>query len=192
MDLDEASLQTRVAALVPKGEGPDTVKMYRRHYPEAKNDEVLYMASTDRGYFLDTTILAGRKAEQGAAPVFVYQFYRATPLEGGRYHTPHASEIPFVFDTLAKATSIGGEPTANAQNLADRMGEAWSNFARLGDPNGGKTPTWPKYDSATRPTMVWDETPAGPRVENDPRKEQRERMLGYGSQQYAAREAAPG
>ena len=40
--------------------------------------------------------------------------------------------------------------------------------------------------------MVWDESPAGPRIENDPRAEQRKRMLGYGSQQYAARETGPG
>ena len=118
--------------------------------------------------------------------------YRETPLEGGRYHVPHASEIPFVFDTLDKATSIGGEPTASAQVLADRMSAAWANFARNGDPNGGKTITWPKYNSATRPTMMWDESPAGPRIENDPRAEQRKRMLAYGSQQYAARESGAG
>jgi para-nitrobenzyl esterase len=191
VNLSEEDLQQRVAALVPAGEGPPTIDMYRRLYPQAKRDEILYMASTDRGYFLDTTILAGRKADQNAAPVWVYQFYRSTPLEGGRYHTPHASEIPFVFDTLSKATSIGGEPTANAQNLADRMSAAWANFARNGDPNGGKTPEWPKYNSTTRPTMVWDETPAGPRIENDPRSEQRKRMLSYGSQQYGERETGP-
>ncbi|MDP3740516.1 MAG: carboxylesterase family protein [Hyphomonadaceae bacterium] len=190
-NLEEATLQQRVAALVPAGEGASTIDMYRRIYPQAKRDEILYMASTDRGYFLDTTILAGRKADQNAAPVWVYQFYRSTPLEGGRYHTPHASEIPFVFDTLSRATSIGGEPTANAQNLADRMSAAWANFARNGDPNGGKTPSWPKYNSTARPTMVWDETPAGPRVESDPRSEQRKRMLSYGSQQYGERETGP-
>jgi para-nitrobenzyl esterase len=191
VDLDEATLQQRVQALVPAGEGPSTIDMYRRLYPQAKRDEILYMASTDRGYFLDTTILAGRKADQNAAPVWVYQFHRSTPLEGGRYHTPHASEIPFVFDTLGKATSIGGEPTASAQVLADRMSAAWASFARNGDPNGGKTITWPKYNSAARPTMVWDESPAGPRIESDPRSEQRKRMLSYGSQQYGDREAAP-
>jgi para-nitrobenzyl esterase len=191
VNLDEASLQQRVQALVPAGEGPGTIDMYRRIYPQAKRDEILYMASTDRGYFLDTTILAGRKADQNAAPVWVYQFYRATPVQGGRYHTPHASEIPFVFDTLANGTSIGGEPTASAQVLSDRMSAAWAYFARNGDPNGGKTPSWPKYNSAARPTMVWDESPAGPRVENDPRSEQRKRMLSYGSQQYGERETGP-
>jgi para-nitrobenzyl esterase len=192
VNLTEAELNTRVGALVPAGEAAETIAMYRRIYPKAKNDEILYMTSTDRGYFLDSTILAGRKADQNAAPVWVYQFYRETPLEGGRYHVPHASEIPFVFDTLDKAKSIGGEPTASAQVLADRMSAAWASFARNGDPNGGKTITWPKYNSATRPTMVWDESPAGPRIENDPRGEQRKRMQGYGSQQYGARETGPG
>ena len=191
-NISEEELVTRVAALVPAGQAGDTIAMYRRLDSEAKRDEILYMASTDRSYFLDTTILAGRKADQNAAPVWVYQFYRNTPVEGGRYHTPHASEIPFVFDTLAYGISIGGQPTASAQVLADRMSAAWATFAHHGDPNSGHTITWPKYDSATRPTMVWDESPAGPRIENDPRGEQRNRMLGYGSQQYGARETGPG
>jgi para-nitrobenzyl esterase len=191
-NISEDELLKRVGTLVPAAEAADTIAMYRRIYPEAKRDEILYMTSTDRSYFLDTTILGGRKADQNAAPVWVYQFYRHTPVEGGRYHTPHASEIPFVFDTLANGTSIGGEPTASAQVLADRMSAAWATFARNGDPNGGHTITWPKYDSATRPTLVWDESSGGPRIENDPRGEQRKRMLGYGSQQYNARETGPG
>ena len=107
-NISEEELVKRVGALVPAGQAADTIAMYRRIYRQAKRDEILYMTSTDRGYFLDTTILAGRKADQNAAPVWVYQFYRHTPVEGGRYHTPHASEIPFVFDTLAYGTSIGG------------------------------------------------------------------------------------
>jgi carboxylesterase type B len=57
------------------------------------------------------------------------------------------------------------------QLLTDRMSAAWANLARNGDPNGGKPIIWPKYNSATRPTMLWDESPAGPRVENDMRAE---------------------
>ncbi|MDP3493832.1 MAG: carboxylesterase family protein, partial [Hyphomonadaceae bacterium] len=86
VNLAEDDLVKRVSALVPSGEASETIAMYRRLYPNAKRDEILYMTSTDRGYFLDSTILAGRKADQNAAPVFVYQFYRETPLEGGRYH----------------------------------------------------------------------------------------------------------
>jgi hypothetical protein len=46
-----------------------------------------------------------------------------------------------------------------------------ANVARNGDPNGGKTIIWPKHNSATRLTMLWDESPAGPRFENDMREE---------------------
>jgi len=71
------------------------------------------------------------------------------------------------------------------------MSHAWAQFAHTGDPNGGKTPKWTKYDATNRPTMVWDESPAGPRMENDPRSEQRKKMLSFGSQQYGEREAGP-
>lgn len=193
INLTEAELQSRVQAAVPAGEGPGVVEMYRRIYPKAGLQEILYMATTDRGYFLDTTILGERKAAQAKAPIFVYQFYRHTPVQGGRFFTPHASEIPFVFDTLRYSHSIGGEPTAEAQKLSDMMCEAWCNFARDGDPNGGSVPKWTAYDGASRPTMVFDEAGAGgSRVENDPRGEQRKRMLSYGSQQYGEREAGPG
>lgn len=192
INIDEATLQQRVQALVPAGEGPGVIDMYRRIYPNAGMQEILYMASTDRGYFLDTTILAERKAAQNRAPMYVYQFYRTTPVQGGRFFTPHAAEIPFVFDTLRYATSIGGEPTPSAQALSDVMSEAWCNFARTGDPNGGSVPNWPKYDGVNRPTLVFNEVSAGgSRVENDPRGEQRKRMLSYGSQQYGEREPGP-
>ena len=188
IQLDEAGLQGRVQALTPPGEGPGVIAMYRRLCPQSGNSEILYMATTDRGYFLDTTILAGRKADQGRAPVWSYSFYRHTPVEGGRYFTPHASVIPFVFDNLAKATAIGGEPTPAAQKLADEMSAAWANFARLGDPNRAGVTPWPKYNSATCPTMIWDEPS---RVENDPRGVQRKKMLSFGSQQYDEREPGP-
>lgn len=64
------------------------------------------------------------------------------------------------------------------QLLAAPMSAAWAGFARNGDPNGIKAIVWPKYNSTTRPTIVWDESPAGPRIENDPRAEQRELVLG--------------
>ena len=58
-NISEDDLVKRVAALVPAGEAASTIAMYRRLYPQAARDEILYMTSTDRGYFLDTTILAG-------------------------------------------------------------------------------------------------------------------------------------
>lgn len=188
VDMDEAGLMKRLDGWIPEANKKEVLAMYRKIYPNAKNDEILYMAGTDRGYFYDSTVQAALKAQQGGAPAFHYQFYRHTPVEGGRYHTPHASEIPFIFDNLDKAISIGGQPTAEAQTLADAMSATWASFARTGDPNNGAIPAWPKYDPATRPSMVFDiET----KVENDVRKEQRLMMDKIGSQQLG-RETGPG
>ena len=94
-----------------------------------------------------------------------------------------------MFDNLDKAVSIGGQPTASAQALADTMSAAWASFARTGDPNHEGMVKWPAYSSTERPSMVWEE--AGPRIENDPRSEQRKTMLAIGSQQHQGRELAP-
>ncbi len=189
VNLSNAELVQRLNGWVDDASKPDVLAMYRRLYPDARNDEILYMATTDRGYFLDSTIQAALKADQGAAPAYHYQFYRETPVEQGRYHVPHASEIPFVFDNLDKAISIGGQPTAASQALASQMSASWAAFARTGDPNVEGLADWPVYNSSQRPSMVFDEPASS--VVSDPRGEQRLNWLEIGSQQHAARYVGP-
>jgi para-nitrobenzyl esterase len=166
--LDDAGLNQRLTAnWLPEKDRADVIAMYRKLYPGVRNDEILYMATTDRGYFLDSTIQAALKAQQRGAPAFHYQFYRETPVEAGRYHAPHASEIPFI---------------------SDQMSATWAAFARSGDPNHAGLPNWPAYSAEARPSMIFD---IESRVENDPRSEQRQRMLAIGSQQHQGREVAP-
>ena len=180
-DLDDVGLKQRVAATVPADQADGVIAAYRRLNPSSRDDELLYMIATDRSYFLDCALQAERKAAQGGAPVYVYGFYRHTPVQGGRLYTPHASEIAFVFDTLAKAPTIVGPVTPEAQTLADKMSTAWASFARTGKPAAPGLPDWPTYDGTRRATMILDYQP---RVENDPRGEQRRMMLAFGSQQY--------
>ncbi|MGD2133280.1 MAG: carboxylesterase family protein [Maricaulaceae bacterium] len=181
-ELTDAELQTRAGSIVPESEAARVIATYKEIYPSSGNDEILYMISTDRGYFLDSTIQAARKAAQPGAPAYYYQFYRQTPVEGGRYFTPHASEIAFVFDTLRYAESINGPVTPEAQALADQISTAWANFARNGVPSAPGLPDWPEYDAETRPGMILD---TESRVENDPRGAQRQLMASFGSQQFA-------
>jgi para-nitrobenzyl esterase len=179
--LDRAAVLERIKSAVPANEAEKVLATYERIYPALRPSDLLFRVLTDRGYFLDSTIQAGRKADLKRAPAFLYSFYWQQPLAEGRTHVPHGSEIAFVFNNVQLAR--GDKPEA----LAAKMCAAWAAFARTGDPS---TPAlkWTPYDSTTRPTMIFDRDS---RMENDPRGEQRKLMLSFGSQQYAAREIAP-
>ena len=51
------------------------------------------------------------------------------------------------------------------EKLSSAIHAAWAAFARTGNPNHGGLPSWPAYEAAGRPTMIFDEEPA---VEGDP------------------------
>jgi para-nitrobenzyl esterase len=184
--MDEADLARRLNAW-QAGQGGRLAAAYKRFYPGRSNAELLYMAATDRSYFLDSTILAGLRAdavqERGAGgKTFMYVFERPTPVDGGRYFVPHAEEIPFVFDSLKNGAGIVGPLTPEAQALADKVSALWANFARNGVPSAPGVPAWTPYDSRRRPTMIIDDAP---HMQDDPRGDQRRFMLAFGSQQEA-------
>jgi para-nitrobenzyl esterase len=94
---------------------------------------------------------------QGAyARAYSYRFDWRARLLGGIMGSCHALELGFVFGTynmkLAGAFFGAG---ASADALSDAMIECWTNFARSGDPSGRASGTWPRYDTATRSTMVF-------------------------------------
>ena len=98
-------------------------------------------------------------------PAYEYRFsYVAESLRAQLPGAPHATEIPFVFDTVAakygKDLTPADEATARAANAY------WANFARTGDPNGPGLPRWRPYDAASDPIL--DFTNDGPRGGPDP------------------------
>lgn len=166
--LDEAGLQQRVKGLV----GDHTqrvVELYRKANAGATPSDLYFLIYTDFQYRAYTTKLAERKAALGKAPAYLYNFAWETPVMGGKLKSPHALEIPFVFDnTEPSARYTGGGPEAKA--LADKMSDAWIAFARTGNPNIAKLPHWPAYNATQRPTMIFNNQS---KVENDPIREQR-------------------
>jgi len=178
--LTDAGLVERLKDWDMNGQEARVAAHYQARFPDKGNAELLYMITTDRGYFLDSTLQAERKAAAGGAPAWMYGFYRETPVQSGRFHAPHGSEIPFVFDTLANAARMEGPVTSAAQGLADQMSATWATFAKTGKPTAPGLPAWPAYDATTRTTMIFDEPP---QLERDPRKAERELMRALGSQQ---------
>ena len=96
-----------------------------------------------------------KSAVEGGAPVYMYLFTWQSPVLDGKYKALHCMEIPFVFDNIQRANQMtgGGE---EAQALADKMSQAWINFARNGDPNAEGLPTWEPYTADNGNTMMLD------------------------------------
>ena len=152
-DLDEATMQTRMKGFI--GDGAERiVEAYRRARPNASAAELAVAITSDRFMHIGSITLAERQAAQHAAPVFMYLFTWETPVLGGKLKSPHALEIPFVFDNVATDRLSGDTPTKFA--LAEKMSKAWLAFARSGNPNHSGIPSWPGYSAEQRSTMIFD------------------------------------
>ena len=79
---------------------------------------------------------------------------------------PHASDIPFVFDTVR--ARYADQLTAADESIARKIQGFWVQFAKTGDPNGAALPDWPKYSAGTDTLMNF--TAGGAVAEPDPWK----------------------
>ena len=140
------------------------VAEYRLRFPTWSPVEVFYDATTCGRSWRGQVIEAEERARAGA-PAWVYQvdFGARTEPERGAFHS---IDIALVFGTLGAKGSLTGT-AADARAASAALQSAFVAFARTGDPGGA----WPRYDLATRATMIVD---ARSRVENDPRRWQRE------------------
>jgi para-nitrobenzyl esterase len=147
-DYDEETLARRAKAAA--GDKADAlVAELRRAYPDYSPTYLASAAQTVTGMWLGSISIAERKADQGAAPAFMYMLTWETPVARGRLKCPHALEIPLVFDNVERARNFvgrGEEP----QVVADAMSDAWLRFVKTGDPG------WPAYDRDRRATMIFD------------------------------------
>jgi para-nitrobenzyl esterase len=98
-----------------------------------------------------------KSALSGGAPVYMYLFDWQSPVFDGKYKAVHCMEIAFCFDNIQRTKNMTGG-TKEAQILADKVSQAWINFARLGNPNHKGLPNWPAYNSTNTATMHFDNT----------------------------------
>lgn len=134
------------------------VARYRRAHPQASNQLLYQLIASDWWMGGSVHLQAERKAAQGRAPAYVYQFAMPQGARGGKLNVPHTAEIAYVFDNLRLSTALVGEVTPAHQALADRMSAAWVRFARTGNPNGDGLPAWKPYATAERSVMVFGPT----------------------------------
>jgi para-nitrobenzyl esterase len=157
-DLNEISderLEERIRALVGDS-ASEVIGKYREYYPDADNSDVLaYVATGRRRYPVDSITLAERKSARAKAPVWLYTLTYRTTARRGALRTPHALEIPFVFDNVESSRRFVGDGDG-PQKMAEQMSSSWIAFARTGDPNNPRVPDWPAYDPDNRRSMVFN------------------------------------
>ena len=100
-------------------------------------------------------------------PAYHYRFsYVAASMRKEWDGAPHATEIPFVFDTVKARYEAALDPADEA--IARTTNSYWASFAKTGDPNGADRPHWSPY--ARQTDIVMDFTNTGAVATPDPWK----------------------
>ena len=168
--LDEAGLKRRALAMFEPADADRVIARYRADYPKLSPSDLYFLIGTDQWLGIASMKMAERKAALRKAPAYLYRFDWPTPVDGGKWRSPHTLEVPYVFDNVrepALAGVVGPNPDVA---LARRMSAAWAAFARTGDPNHAGMPKWTPYGVPQRPQMIFD---THTRQENDPTRAQR-------------------
>jgi para-nitrobenzyl esterase len=150
----------------------DLIAGYREDRPGLSGRDLYNVISSDHMYRRNAIEAAELKTQQGGAPAWLYEFTWKTPAVGGMLKTPHTLCLPFVFGNTEIAKEFTGTgPEQDA--LTKAVMGAWIAFARTGNPNHTGLPDWTPYDTAKRPTMIFD---AECRLAHDPKPEDRVRI----------------
>ncbi len=164
-ELDDAALVRRVERNVPGRDAHGRVHAERAVaiYREARRAaglaaspaDLWFAIEGDRFFGVPALRLAERKsAVSGGASVHKYLFTWKSPAMNGVLGSCHALEIPFVFGTAGSLpglrTFVGEGPAV--EKLSHAMQDAWTAFARSGDPGHG---SWPAFDPQRAATMVF-------------------------------------
>ncbi len=166
--LDEAALLRRVERSVSgvgeagRSQAERAVSIYR----EARRAAGLSATPTDLWFAIEGDRVFGAPAQQlaerkcsvrGAAKVYRYLFTWPSPAMDGALGACHALEIPFVFGSTRSLpglhTFVGEGP--EVEKLSCEMQDAWTSFARCGDPGSGGSEPWPPFDPARAATRIF-------------------------------------
>jgi para-nitrobenzyl esterase len=169
--MDEAALSTLVHRRFGDS-GDRLLSVYRKTRPQATPGELGIAIETALIFGADTATQADRKARQ-RAPVYRYRndFKSNIPIAGTDWKlgAGHASDISLVFLNYDMPDLQGNGP--GLAETANAISSYFATFARNGVPSAADQPTWPRYDTTTRPVMLLN---TRCNVVNDPDGEERQ------------------
>lgn len=143
----------------------EVVAAYRAERPELDQAQTGMAMAGDVGFRMPALRMAEALSARGV-PVWMYLATVPSPEFDGRMGTPHAMELPFVFDNLEadRAPELVGDDPGNPA-LAAILQQLWTSFATSGTPSAPGAPTWPRFAGTTRSTLIVDRQVS---VEEDP------------------------
>ena len=148
--------------------GPDAARA-RELYAAGPSEDLRLVAARvggDQAMVEPARAIARLLADRGQ-PVYEYRFsYVASSLRATLSGAPHASEIPYVFDTVA--AHYGKALTSADRAAARAIHRYWVAFARSGTAQVAGLPPWPRYERASDELMNFTER--GPLAGPDPWK----------------------
>ncbi len=146
-------------------------------YPRFPHKRGILNLLTDAAFRMPAIYLA--ECQTHVAPVYMYRFeWSPFLLNLSGLRSFHGLEIPFVFGNISGRFGrllhlLGSKKVVS--RLSEQMQQSWINFARYGNPNGGKEGEWKPYNTTERPTMIFDKHS---RLVNDPDSTQRKAWEG--------------
>lgn len=129
------------------------IPVYKQAYPAKRPGELLSAMVTAYQFQVPSVRLADAHARQPGR-TFMYEFGWSSSVAAGAYGAYHGLGLPFVFNHRELVTGSRGMlgPAGGPAALADRMQNAWVDFAKTGSPG------WAPYTTAERQTMRLDTT----------------------------------
>jgi para-nitrobenzyl esterase len=165
MDIGFTRARTQEELFAPFGANTDAAK---NAYDAAgsKNFMMLGMKVAADQFMIEPARFVAQTLSSQGVPVWEFRFaYVAGSMRSHWPGAPHATEIPFVFDTVK--AKYGVQLTDEDESIAQKTNEYWANFAKTGNPNGAGLPKWPQYSKMDDILIIQS---AGPIAEPDPWK----------------------
>jgi para-nitrobenzyl esterase len=153
--LDRAQIVQRLSHFIPSQYAGEIVERYYRARARRGDDtsplEILSAISTDLMFRMPALQMV--EAQQKHNPdVFNYLFTYKSPVLGGVLGACHALEMGFVFATHDDQFCGTGP---EADKLSETIQDAWTSFARTGNPSCAALGDWAVYGDG-RTTMILD------------------------------------
>lgn len=133
-------------------------------------EEFAYITSNDYPEFFNEICFRGPAIELAQSHTGnTYMYYWEYPVQMPYANACHEAELPYFLDNPALVNVLVPNPDSDVQRLVQSL---VSNFIKTGNPSAGSV-TWPKYDSDSRATMIFNDR-GNTEIDYDPLSTERE------------------